>query len=298
MSASDIYIHTERLSFAYPGGEEPEPTPALRDVSLDVRKGEYVAVLGHNGSGKSTLAKLLNLMLEPTSGSLVIGGVDLSHPEDLTEEELFAHRRRVGMVFQNPDNQLVATIVEEDVAFGPENLGVPNPELRARVDSALQTVGMTEYAGQEPHRLSGGQKQRVAIAGVIAMLPECIIFDESTAMLDPSGRREVLDMIRKLNREHGITVLNITHYMDEAALADRIIVINDGSVYMDGTPDSVFARRDALLQVGLEVPQCAEVIHRLRAEGFDLSLSQISSLDGCANTLAEALDKRKCATEE
>lgn len=298
VSASDIYIHTEHLSFTYPGGEEPEPAPALRDVSLDIRKGEYVAVLGHNGSGKSTLAKLLNLMLEPTSGRLVIGGVDLSHPEDLTEEALFAHRRRVGMVFQNPDNQLVATIVEEDVAFGPENLGVPNPELRARVDDALQTVGMTEYAGQEPHRLSGGQKQRVAIAGVIAMLPECIIFDESTAMLDPSGRREVLDMIRKLNREHGITVLNITHYMNEAALADRIVVINDGSVYMDGTPDAVFARRDALLQVGLEVPQCTEVIHRLRAEGFDLELSQISSLDGCADALTAALAKCKRSTEE
>lgn len=290
VSESEIYIHTEHLSFTYQS-DEAEPTPAIRDVSLDIRRGEYVAVLGHNGSGKSTFAKLLNLMLEPTGGKLVIGGKDLSQSDNLTEEELFAHRRRVGMVFQNPDNQLVATIVEEDVAFGPENLGVPNPELRERVDRALATVGMTEYAHHEPHRLSGGQKQRVAIAGVIAMMPECVIFDESTAMLDPSGRREVLDMIRKLNREYGMTVLNITHFMNEAALADRIVVINDGSVYMDGTPDEVFARRDELVRVGLEVPQCTELLHRLRAAGMDVDVSHVASMECCADALAKALAK-------
>ena len=279
VSESEIYIHTEHLSFTYQS-DEAEPTP-----------GEYVAVLGHNGSGKSTFAKLLNLMLEPTGGKLVIGGKDLSQSDNLTEEELFAHRRRVGMVFQNPDNQLVATIVEEDVAFGPENLGVPNPELRERVDSALATVGMTEYAHHEPHRLSGGQKQRVAIAGLIAMMPECVIFDESTAMLDPSGRREVLDMIRKLNREYGMTVLNITHFMNEAALADRIVVINDGSVYMGGTPDEVFARRDELVRVGLEVPQCTELLHRLRAAGMDVDVSHVASMECCADALAKALAK-------
>lgn len=283
VSESEIYIHTEHLSFDYASGENR--TPALRDVSLDIRKGEYVAVLGHNGSGKSTFAKLLNLMLEPTGGTLVIGGVDLSHSAELSDADLFAHRRRVGMVFQNPDNQLVATVVEEDVAFGPENLGVPNPELRARVDGALQTVGMTEYARHEPHRLSGGQKQRVAIAGVVAMMPECVIFDESTAMLDPSGRREVLEMIRKLNREHDITVLNITHYMDEAALADRVIVINDGSVCLDGTPDEIFAQREKLKAVGLEVPQCTELLYRLREAGVPVDLSHASSPEGCADAL-------------
>ena len=273
VAESEIYIHTEHLSFAYQS-DEADPTPALRDVSLDIRRGEYVAVLGHNGSGKSTFAKLLNLMLEPTGGKLVIGGNDLSKSENM------------------PDNQLVATIVEEDVAFGPENLGIPNPELRERVDGALETVGMTDYAHHEPHRLSGGQKQRVAIAGVIAMMPECVIFDESTAMLDPSGRREVLDMIRKLNREYGMTVLNITHYMEEAAQADRVVVINDGSVYMDGTPDEVFARRDELVRVGLEVPQCAELLHRLRAAGADVDVSHAASIEGCAAALAEMLTKR------
>ncbi len=288
MAEKEIFIHTEHLSFTYEN-DEPDSAPALCDVSVDIGKGEYVAVLGHNGSGKSTFAKLLNLMLEPTGGKLVIDGVDLSHSGDLSDEELFAHRRRVGMVFQNPDNQLVATVVEEDVAFGPENIGVPNPELRQRVDEALKTVGMTEYAHHEPHRLSGGQKQRVAIAGVIAMMPECIIFDESTAMLDPSGRREVLEMIRKLNRDYGMTVLNITHYMNEAALADRIIVINDGKVYMDGTPDEIFARRDELVKVGLEVPQCTELLHRLKNAGIPLDVCHIAGMDGCVEALTKVL---------
>ena len=287
LTDSELFIHAEHLCFFY---EDDQKHPAVRDITLDVKKGEYVAILGHNGSGKSTFAKLLNQILEPTSGKLVVGGIDLTS-EELTEEELFEHRRRVGMVFQNPDNQLVATMVEEDVAFGPENLGVPHPELRERVDSALRTVGMTEYADREPHRLSGGQKQRVAIAGVIAMMPECIIFDESTAMLDPLGRREVLDTIQKLNREEGITILNITHYMNEAAMADRVVVMNDGAVLMDGTPDEVFARREELKRVGLEVPQCSEAVYRLRACGLPINGNEISNAEDCAKLILKAFGK-------
>ncbi len=287
---SDIYIHTEELTYSYHDSDGKEEAPALKGLSVDIRRGEYVAVLGHNGSGKSTFAKLLNLILEPTSGKLVIDGVELTGRE-LSDEELLNLRRNVGMVFQNPDNQLVATIVEEDVAFGPENLGVPQPELRERVDRAIATVGMTQYASHEPHRLSGGQKQRVAIAGVIAMMPQCIIFDESTAMLDPNGRHEVLDTIRMLNRDYGITVLNITHYMNEAAEADRVIVINDGSLLMDGTPDEVFAKRDILKNVGLEVPQCAALVHELRGLGIKLEGSALSTPEGCADMIAAALSK-------
>lgn len=289
---SDAFIHTENLSFSYGGSDTPDAAPAVNGISVDVRKGEYVAVLGHNGSGKSTFAKLLNLILEPTGGTLTVDGVCLTDHE-ITDDELLQLRRKIGMVFQNPDNQLVATIVEEDVAFGPENLGLPREELRRRVDEALETVGMTAYAQHEPHRLSGGQKQRVAIAGVIAMKPECIIFDESTAMLDPAGRREVLDTVRMLNRDEGITVLNITHYMEEAAEADRILVINDGILLMDGTPDEIFARRDELTEAGLEVPQCAELIHRLRKLGYDVDGTALSSPDGCADILAAAYAKTK-----
>lgn len=283
---SNVYIQAERLSFSYNDGEREEH-PALSDFSVTINKGEYVAVLGHNGSGKSTFAKLLNLILEPTGGKLTVGGLEVTKP-DLSDEEILNLRRNVGMVFQNPDNQLVATIVEQDVAFGPENLGVEREELRRRVDSALETVGMTKYAKHEPHRLSGGQKQRVAIAGVLAMMPECVIFDESTAMLDPGGRREVLDTIRLLNREYGMTVLNITHYMNEAAEADRIIVINDGTLLMDGTPDEVFARRDELQAVGLEVPQCAELIHELRAIGVPITGDRICDTEACAEMLWKA----------
>lgn len=287
---SDIYIHTEDLCFSYRDSESKEEHPALRGISVDIREGEYVAVLGHNGSGKSTFAKLLNLILEPTAGRLVIDGKELTGKE-LTDEEVLQLRRNVGMVFQNPDNQLVATIVEEDVAFGPENLGVPHPELRQRVDDAISAVGMSQYAHHEPHRLSGGQKQRVAIAGVIAMMPKCIIFDESTAMLDPNGRREVLETIRMLNRDYGITILNITHYMNEAAEADRVIVINDGTLLMDGTPDEVFARRAELQAVGLEVPQCAALIHELRQLGIAIDGEAISTPEGCAEMLQKALQK-------
>ena len=249
-------------------------------------------MLGHNGSGKSTFAKLLNYILEPTSGELIVNGLDLSR-KDLTDEDILALRKNVGMVFQNPDNQLVATVVEQDVAFGPENLGVDHEELRKRVDFALETVGLTAYAKHEPHRLSGGQKQRVAIAGILAMMPQCVIFDESTAMLDPGGRREVLDTIRKLNCEYGMTVLNITHYMNEAAEADRIIVINDGALLMDGTPDQIFAQRDILNEVGLEVPQCAELIHNLRAAGINILGDTISSPEVCADILQKAFNARQ-----
>lgn len=288
---SDIIIHAQNLSFSYTDEEGREENPALQNFSVDIRRGEYVAVLGHNGSGKSTFAKLLNYILEPTSGELIVNGLDLSR-KNLSDQDILDLRKNVGMVFQNPDNQLVATIVEQDVAFGPENLGIERAELRRRVDSALKTVGMTAYAGHEPHRLSGGQKQRVAIAGILAMMPQCIVFDESTAMLDPGGRREVLDTIRKLNREQGMTVLNITHYMNEAAEADRIIVINDGRLLLEGTPDEVFAQRDVLTKVGLEVPQCAELIHALRAAGIQIDGNTLASPEACADLLQKALNKR------
>ncbi len=288
---SDIFIHAENLSFSYTDEEGREENPALQNFSVDICRGEYVAVLGHNGSGKSTFAKLLNYILEPTSGKLLVNDLDLSRT-DLTDEDILNLRKNVGMVFQNPDNQLVATIVEQDVAFGPENLGVEREELRRRVDFALETVGMTDYAKHEPRRLSGGQKQRVAIAGILAMMPKCVIFDESTAMLDPSGRRDVLDTIRRLNRDYGMTVLNITHYMNEAAEADRIIVINDGSLLLDGTPDEIFAQRDVLQKVGLEVPQCAELIHALRDAGISIDGDTIASPEACADLLQKAFNTR------
>ena len=246
-------------------------------------------ILGHNGSGKSTLAKLINLVIDDytyAEGQILVGGRDVM-ADDLTEEDLLELRRQVGMVFQNPDNQLVATIVEEDVAFGPENLGIPNPELRERVDAALATVGMSEYAHHEPHRLSGGQKQRVAIAGIIAMKPRCMIFDESTAMLDPLGRREVLATMEKLNREEGITVLSITHYMDEAARADRVIVLSDGQILLDGTPGEVFAHADTLRTAGLDVPQCTAAVQYLQARGVRIR-GDLNTPEQCAAALLDA----------
>ncbi len=261
------FIKTTHLSFSYP--DEESGIPAISDVNLTIHKGEYVAILGHNGSGKSTFAKLLNLILFPTEGSITVDGITVAG-EDVSDETVFDIRRRVGMVFQNPDNQLVSTVVEEDVAFGPENLGLPRDVIRARVDEALSLVGMSEYAQRAPHHLSGGQKQRIAIAGVIAMRPSCIIFDESTAMLDPLGRREVLDTMERLNREEGITVLHITHYMEEAARADRIVVINDGSVLCDGTPSEVFSKAEELLSAGLELPQGAALLYALEKEGYSL----------------------------
>lgn len=282
----ETFIHTKDLCYAYTD-ENGVRQPVLRGVSLDIAKGEYVAILGHNGSGKSTFAKLLNMILEPDSGDLVVAGRSLTS-EELSEEDFYALRREVGMVFQNPDNQLVATIVEEDVAFGPENLGVHPREIRARVDAALATVGMTEYARHEPHRLSGGQKQRVAIAGILAMEPSCIILDEATAMLDPSGREEVIKTVEALNREKGITVLSITHHMNEAARADRVIVIDDGVVIMDGTPREVFSDPEKLLRAGLDVPQCTSLVHALRAAGVPLPGDPVTA-EECADLLCRAL---------
>ncbi len=262
------FIRVEDLSYRY-DGEESCGSPVLNHLSMEIAEGEFVAILGQNGSGKSTLAKLLNMILTPTSGKIVIGGRDITS-DDLSDSEMLEIRKQVGMVFQNPDNQLVATIVEDDVAFGPENLGIPPEEFRARVDRALAELGMTEYAKHEPHRLSGGQKQRVAIAGVLAMMPKCIIFDESTAMLDPVGRKEVMDAILRLNREQGITVLMITHYMEEAAMADRILVLEHGDVLLEGTPSYIFEQDAVLRACGLGIPQCTALVHRLREDGFSL----------------------------
>ena len=286
------FIKTEGLSFSYPADDEIKDDKsifALNDVNIDFDSGEYVAVLGHNGSGKSTFAKLLNLIILPTKGRVIIDGVDVTeNGENISEEDILSVRKKVGMVFQNPDNQLVANIVEEDVAFGPENLGIPREEIRRRVDEALETVGMTAYANHAPHRLSGGQKQRIAIAGVIAMMPKCIILDESTAMLDPLGRKEVMNTVERLNREKNITVIHITHYMEEAVRADRVIVINDSRVYMDGTPKEVFSRIDDLKKVGLEAPQGAELIHELRKLGYDLP-NDCLSIEECVEALGELL---------
>lgn len=280
-------IKTENLEFTYPPEREGmENPPVLRGVNITIERGEYVAILGHNGSGKSTFAKLLNLILEPTGGRILIDGQDITAP-DMTDEDIYALRRRVGMVFQNPDNQLVATLVEEDVAFGPENLGLEPAEIRRRVDEAMEMVGMTAYAHHEPHRLSGGQKQRVAIAGVIAMMPDCMILDESTAMLDPVGRREVIDTVEKLHQERGITVLTITHHMNEAARADRIIVLDDGRVLMDGTPQQVFSKPDVLRAAGLDVPQSSALIHALREQGLALE-GKLDSVQACVETICRA----------
>ena len=285
-------IKAENLTFTYPAQCGEEATyPVLHGVDLSIERGEYVAILGHNGSGKSTFAKLLNLILEPTGGKLYFDGQDITSP-DMSDKDLYNLRRRVGMVFQNPDNQLVATLVEEDVAFGPENLGLDSAEIRRRVDEALDMVGMREYAHHEPHRLSGGQKQRVAIAGVIAMMPECMILDEATAMLDPLGRKEVIDTVERLHRERGITLLTITHHMNEAARADRIVVLDDGRVLLDGTPEEVFSQYDVLKKAGLDVPQSAALIHGLRERGINLD-GRLGSQKDCVETLCRAYERLK-----
>ena len=285
----DYIIKTENLGFTYDDGDDDSSReiPALQNVSIGIERGSYVAILGHNGSGKSTLAKLLNMILVPTVGKIYIDGEDIT-TEDFTDDDLFSIRSKIGMVFQNPDNQLVATVVEEDVAFGPENLGIPRDEIRERVDSSLALVGMTEYAHHAPHKLSGGQKQRVAIAGIIAMKPQVIIFDESTAMLDPQGRREVVDIMEKLNKEEGITVLNITHYMEEAVRAERVIVINDGKIALDGTPHQVFKKVEKLREMGLEAPQGNELILELKKAGLNISGESLTESE-CIETLYKFL---------
>lgn len=276
-------IQTDALSFSYPVEEGQRRTTALDNVTLSIEKGSFVVVLGHNGSGKSTLAKHMNAVLLPSGGAVYVEGMDTKK-----EELLLEIRCRVGMVFQNPDNQIVANVVEEDVAFAPENLGVPTAEIRRRVDDALAAVGMTEFTRHAPHLLSGGQKQRVAIAGVIAMEPECIVLDEATAMLDPSGRREVLDTVHRLNRERGITVVHITHHMSEAEDADRVIVMNDGVVAMDGAPREIFSRVEELQALGLAAPDTVELLRRLNRHGMDLPLTAIT-VDECARAIFQAL---------
>ena len=290
---NDYIIKCENLGFTYSDGDDSgrAEIPALRNVSLSVKRGEYLAILGHNGSGKSTLAKLLNMILTPTVGKIYIDGVDVT-ADDFTEDDVFAIRRKIGMVFQNPDNQLVATVVEEDVAFGPENLGLPREEIRRRVNSSLALVGMQGYSRHAPHKLSGGQKQRVAIAGIIAMKPDVIIFDESTAMLDPLGRREVVEIMERLNREEGITVINITHYMEEAARADRVVVINDGELALDGTPREVFSKVARLHSMGLEAPQGNELVLELNKYGLNIKGESLTE-EECIDTLYDFLSASK-----
>ena len=276
-------IETKNLTFQYPAEEGRLSRSALKDVNVAIEKGSFTVVLGHNGSGKSTLAKHMNAVLLPCGGNVYVEGRDTRD-----ESLLLEIRRRVGMVFQNPDNQIVANVVEEDVAFAPENLGVPSEEIRARVDDALSAVGMSEFTRHAPHLLSGGQKQRVAIAGVIAMAPECIVLDEATAMLDPVGRREVLSTIRRLNAERGMTVVLITHHMDEAEHADRVIVMNDGCLAMDGTPREVFARVEELRALGLAAPSTVELLYELNQRGCHLPLDAIT-VDECADAIIKEL---------
>ena len=282
------FIHVENVTFRYGTDDPLSLKEALSGVSLAVERGEFVALLGHNGCGKSTLAKHFNAMLLPTSGKVFVDGMDT------TEEALkYEIRRRVGLVLQNPDNQLVASIVEEDVAFGPENLGVPPKEIRQRVDDALKAVEMYDYRLAAPYKLSGGQKQRVAIAGIIAMQPECIVLDEPTAMLDPRGRTEVLDTIHKLNRELGITIVLITHYMDEAVTADRVGVMDSGRILTEGTPKEVFSNVELLKQHHLDVPQATELCYRLRACGCQVPLG-ILDAEECVGILEKLLEAERC----
>lgn len=281
ISAQKVEFHYNN---EYEENEAPKPVKqVLKGVSLDIPRGGFTAILGHNGSGKSTIAKHMNAILLPCGGTVWVDGIDTRD-----EEKLFDIRSRVGMVFQNPDNQIVATIVEEDVAFALENMGVPPDEMRERVDNALKSVGMYEYREHSPHQLSGGQKQRVAIAGIIAMRPECIVLDEPTAMLDPKGRKEVLKTIRRLNAEFGITIILITHYMEEAALADRIVVMDNGEIIMDGVPRDVFSNVELMKRVGLDVPQVTELMYLLGKSGLP-SDTHIIDEDECADALLELL---------
>lgn len=285
-------IEAKHLIFRYPAdepeeGKEPvQSEPILKDVSLSIKKGSFTAILGHNGSGKSTFAKHINAILLPEEGTMLVDGLDTKE-----EQNLFDIRQKAGMVFQNPDNQIVATIVEEDVAFAPENLGVEPTEIRRRVDEALKTVGMYEYRNHAPSQLSGGQKQRVAIAGVIAMQPDCIVLDEPTAMLDPQGRQEVIETIHRLNREQGITIVLITHYMEEAAEADRVVVIDGGKVVLDDAPEKVFSQVDRMKSLGLDVPQVTELAWELKQAGFPIS-TEIITEDACLTALEALLSKQ------
>ena len=276
-------ISVEHLNYQYPGVDDTPGIGVFEDLTLSVESGSFVAILGGNGCGKSTLAKHFNSILLPSGGAVYVCGMDTKN-EDL----LLKIRRSVGMVFQNPDNQIVANVVEEDVAFGPENLGIASPEIRRRVDQALKQVGMYEFKDHAPHLLSGGQKQRIAIAGIIAMEPKCIVLDEPTAMLDPRGRREVMDTVLRLNRDKGITVILITHHMDEAAMAQRVVVLNRGSIAADGTPKEVFSQVELLHSLGLAAPETVELCYELNKAGFDFPLDQLNT-EECAQTLYERL---------
>ena len=282
-SKMSTIISVEHLAYQYPGVDDTPGVAVFEDMNLQVEEGSFVAVLGGNGCGKSTLAKHFNSILLPCGGKVYVCGMDTAD-----EEKLISIRRRVGMVFQNPDNQIVANVVEEDVAFGPENLGISSAEIRRRVDLALKQVGMYEYKEHAPHLLSGGQKQRIAIAGIIAMEPKCIILDEPTAMLDPRGRREVIETIGRLNKEKGITVVLITHHMDEAAKADRVVVLHHGTVAADGTPQQVFSRVELLHDIGLAAPETVELCWELNKRGFSLPLDQLD-VDACAQILYDAV---------
>ena len=274
-------IECRNLIFKYTAGENQEEKIAINDVNLQIKEGEFIAILGHNGSGKSTMAKHMNALLIPTEGKMLVNKMDTSDMNNLCNI-----RETAVMVFQNPDNQLVATIVEEDVAFGPENLGVPPEEIRKRVDEALERVGMSEYKRHAPHLLSGGQKQRIAIAGILAMKPKCIIFDEPTAMLDPSGRKEVLDTIIDLNKNYGITVILITHYMDEAAKADRIVVMDKGKLILDGKPRDVFSNVEKIKSIGLDVPQVTELSYELQKAGINID-TRILDVNEMVNAICQ-----------
>ena len=286
INGAPTILEVNNVCYSYPDADEyADAAPAVNGISISIKEGESVCLLGHNGSGKSTLAKILSLILTPDSGSVCIAGKNVDEGI-LTDDELYEIRRTVGMVFQNPDNQLVATVVEEDVAFGPENLGIPPREIRKRVNEALEMVGMSEYKKNAPHMLSGGQKQRIAIAGVLAMMPKCIIFDEATAMLDPGGRREVMRILRKLNKEHGITVLNITHHMDEAVCADRIYVMSGGKLLCEGTPREVFADAGKLRAASLETPVGTELLYDLNQKGCNFPLPALDFAE-CADLVAK-----------
>ena len=276
-------IEVEDLSYTYPDQDDDRKTQVFEGLNLTIEQGSFVAVLGHNGCGKSTLAKHFNAILLPSGGKVYVYGKDTSD-----EENIIPIRRRVGMVFQNPDNQIVSNVVEEDVAFAPENLGVEPKEIRARVDAALKLVGMYDYREHAPHLLSGGQKQRVAIAGVIAMLPDCIVLDEPTAMLDPQGRREVLETVHRLNRERGVTVVLITHHMQEAVGADRVVVMSDGGIIADGTPKEVFVQVELLRSAQLEVPETTQLLYELNREGMHLPLDALS-VEECAQAIFDAV---------
>ncbi len=283
------YIEVKNVCFSY-DDDTRENKAVLDNVSLEIERGEFVAILGRNGSGKSTLAKLLNMILTPTSGEIYIDGINIT--SDVDDEMLLTVRKKIGMVFQNPDNQIFATIVEEDVAFGPENLGIESSEIRRRVDEALATVDMTEYARHAPHKLSGGQKQRIAIAGVLAMDGECIIFDESTSMLDPHGRAEITDVMLRLNKKRGKTIIHITHNMDEAELADRIIVLDDVGIRLQGTPKEVFSDVKTIKELGLEAPQATELCDRLADAGFDIECG-ITGEENCAKAIFDAITAKR-----